>query len=78
MCFTLISGSQIDGLDSGEIKMELDLLNSQTLWALVLIGALCVMAAAFGYSVGYREGHREGYGRGRAVSRHIAAKKAVK
>ncbi len=79
MCFTLNPGSQTGGLDSGEIKMVLDLLDPQTLRALLLIGLLCVMAAALGYSMGYKEGHREGYLRGKAVSRHIAAaKKAVK
>jgi hypothetical protein len=79
VCFTLIKGSQTGGLDSGEIKMVLDLLDPQTLRALLLIGLLCVMAAALGYSMGYKEGHREGYGRGRAVSRHISsAKRAVK
>jgi hypothetical protein len=47
--------------------------------ALLLIGLLCIMAAATGYSMGYKEGHREGYGRGRAVSRHISStKRAVK
>jgi hypothetical protein len=59
--------------------MVLDLLDPQTLRALLLIGLLCVMTAALGYSMGYKEGHREGYLRGKAVSRHIAAtKKAVK
>jgi hypothetical protein len=59
--------------------MVLDLLDPQTLRALLLIGLLCIMAAATGYSMGYKEGHREGYGRGRAVSRHISsAKRAVK
>jgi len=57
--------------------MVLDLLDPQTIWALVLIGILCIMSAAFGYSVGFREGHREGYVRGKAVARHISAK-AVK
>jgi hypothetical protein len=79
VCFTLISGSQTGSLDSGEIKMVLDLLDPQTLRALLLIGLLCVMAAALGYSMGYKEGHRDGYNRGKAVSRHISlAKKAVK
>jgi hypothetical protein len=75
--FTLIPGSDTHGLDSGEIKMVLDLLDPQTLWALVLIGGLCIMAAAVGYSIGYKEGHRDGYSRGKSVSRHISAK-AVK
>jgi putative Mn2+ efflux pump MntP len=52
--------------------MELDLLDVQTLRALFLIGLICVMAAAFGYSVGHRDGSREGYTRGRAISRHIS------
>jgi hypothetical protein len=59
--------------------MVLDLLDPQTLRALLLIGLLCIMAAATGYSIGYKEGHRDGYNRGKAVSRHISsAKKAVK
>jgi hypothetical protein len=58
--------------------MVLDLLDPQTLRALLLIGLLCVMAAAVGYSMGYKEGHRDGYNRGKAISRHIStAKKAV-
>jgi hypothetical protein len=59
--------------------MVLDLLDPQTLRALLLIGLLCVMAAAVGYSIGYKDGHRDGYGRGKAVSRHISsANRAVK
>jgi len=59
--------------------MVLDLLDPQTLRALLLIGLLCIMAAATGYSIGYKEGHRDGYNRGKAVSRHISsAKKVVK
>ena len=59
--------------------MVVDLLDPQTLRSLFLIGVLCVMAAAVGYSMGHKDGSREGYIRGRAVSRHIsAANKAVK
>ena len=59
--------------------MVVDLLDPQTLRALFLIGVLCTLAAALGYSWGHKDGSREGYIRGRAVSRHIsAANKAVK
>jgi hypothetical protein len=57
--------------------MVLDLLDPQTIWALLLIGILCTMAAAFGYSVGYKEGHKDGYNRGKAIKNHVSAK-AVK
>jgi hypothetical protein len=57
--------------------MVLDLLDPQTIWALLLIGILCIMAAAFGYSVGYKEGHKDGYNRGKAIKNHVSAK-AVK
>jgi hypothetical protein len=59
--------------------MVVDLLDPQTLRALFLIGVLCVMAAAVGYSMGHKDGSREGYTRGRAVSRHISqTNRAVK
>jgi hypothetical protein len=57
--------------------MMLDLLDPQTIWALLLIGILCIMSAAFGYSVGYKEGHKDGYNRGKAIKNHVSAK-AVK
>ena len=57
--------------------MVLDLLDPQTIWALLLIGILCIMAAAFGYSVGYKEGHKDGYNRGKAIKNHVTVK-AVK
>ena len=59
--------------------MVLDLLDPHTLRALLLIGLICLMTAAVGYSMGYKEGHREGYGRGKSVGRHISnIQKAVK
>ena len=59
--------------------MVLDLLDPQTLRALLLIGLICLMTAAVGYSMGYKEGHREGYDRGKSVGRHISnIQKAVK
>jgi hypothetical protein len=59
--------------------MVVDLLDPQVLRALFLIGVLCTLAAALGYSMGHKEGSREGYTRGRAISRHIsAAKRSVK
>jgi putative Mn2+ efflux pump MntP len=77
--FTLTTGGETHGLDSGEIKMVLDLLDPHTLRALLLIGLICLMTAAVGYSMGYKEGHREGYGRGKSVGRHISnIQKAVK
>jgi len=59
--------------------MVVDLLDPQVLRALFLIGVLCTLAAALGYSFGHRDGNREGYTRGRAISRHISqAKREVK
>ena len=52
--------------------MVVDLLDPQTLRALFLIGVLCTLAAALGYSMGHKDGRREGYTRGRAISRHIS------
>ena len=53
--------------------MVVDLLDPQVLRALFLIGVLCTLAAALGYSFGHKDGSREGYTRGRAVNRHVAA-----
>ena len=55
--------------------MVVDLLDPQTLRALFLIGVLCVLSAALGYSIGHKDGRREGYTRGRAISRHISQSK---
>ena len=79
LCVTLSLGGSRYHQESGEFKMVVDLLDPQTLRALFLIGVLCTLAAALGYSMGHKEGSREGYTRGRAISRHIsAAKRSVK
>lgn len=72
LCVTLHLGGSRYRLESGEFKMVVDLLDPQTLRALVLIGLLCTLAAALGYSLGHKDGRREGYTRGRAISRHIS------
>jgi len=79
LCLTLSSGGSPYHQESGEFKMVVDLLDPQVLRALFLIGVLCTLAAALGYSFGHKDGSREGYTRGRAISRHIsAAKRSVK
>jgi hypothetical protein len=72
LCVTLYSGGNRYHQESGEFKMVVDLLDPQTLRALVLIALLCTLAAALGYSIGHKDGRREGYTRGRAISRHIS------
>jgi hypothetical protein len=76
-CVTLIPGGNSYRLDSGEIKMVLDLLDPETLGRLVLAIILMVISAAAGYAKGFKEGKREGIARRKAMVRHIA-NKAVK
>jgi hypothetical protein len=79
LCVTLGAGGSPYHQESGEFKMVVDLLDPQVLRALFLIGVLCTLAAALGYSFGHKDGSREGYTRGRAISRHISqAKREVK